>query len=321
MRTRFGRRLQKFHDSASAAFTGDRGPCVTVEERPFRAAFEHESNQLALAPVVSASTIEISMRPARIAELLQPFLSDSCDSESSRRPGQACPERSRREPAVLSPAQLDRISTYIDLLIRWNSRINLTAIRDPEEIITRHFGESLFAARHLFPEEDFFQGHTREGHDFSRANAGSQRNGALAPEVRIHLADLGSGAGFPGIPIKLWAPAIALALIESNHKKATFLREVVRSLTLTNVDIQKTRAETITQTYDVVTLRAVEHFGDALRVAARLITPTGRLSLLIGSSQLNEAHSTLPQFAWQPPVPVPQSRSRILLMGTAGPIL
>ena len=237
---------------------------------------------------MARSTIEISMRPARIAELLRPFLSNSCHSESGRRLGE--------EPAILSPLQLDHISTYIDLLIRWNSRINLTAIRDPEEIITRHFGESLFAARHLFPATACVR--------------------TTAPGC---LADLGSGAGFPGIPIKLWAPDIALILIESNSKKATFLREVVRSLTLTNVDIQNTRAETITQTCDIVTLRAVEHFGDALRVAARLATPTGCLALLIGSSQLNEAHSTLPQFVWQPPVPVPQSQSRILLMGAVAP--
>jgi 16S rRNA (guanine527-N7)-methyltransferase len=223
------------------------------------------------------------MLDARIAELLEPFLSDSCPSQSGSRPSE--------EPVVLSPSQLAHISTYIDLLIRWNSRINLTAIRDAEEIVTRHFGESLLAARHLFPGV-------------------SAVVGGLA-----RLADLGSGAGFPGIPIKLWAPGIALTLIESNHKKATFLHEVVRSLTLTNIDIQNTRAEAITQTYEIVTLRAIEHFKDALRVAARLITPSGRLGLLIGSSQLDQAHSTLPQIAWQPPVPVPQSQSRVLLIG------
>src|ERR1700685_1965690 len=97
------------------------------------------------------------MYPARIAELLDPFLSfaiNLCHSERGQRPGEACPERSRREPAVvLSTIQLHHISTYINILLRWNARINLTAIRDPEEIVTRHFGESLFAARHLFPEE------------------------------------------------------------------------------------------------------------------------------------------------------------------------
>ena len=88
------------------------------------------------------------MDTAHIAQLLKPFLrmpgtASSCHSEPGQRPGE--------EPAVLSPAQLQSISTYIDILLRWNARINLTAIRNPEEIVTRHFGESLFAARHLFP--------------------------------------------------------------------------------------------------------------------------------------------------------------------------
>src|SRR5580700_11791595 len=93
------------------------------------------------------------MHSARIAELLRPFLSatqNSCHSE----------ERNHEESAVLSPTQLQHISTYIDLLLRWNARINLTAIRDPEEIVTRHFGESLFAAHHLFPDPALETGHT-----------------------------------------------------------------------------------------------------------------------------------------------------------------
>src|SRR5258708_2945071 len=87
------------------------------------------------------------MHPTRIAELLEPFLSaipNPCHSEPIRRPGE--------EPAVLSSAQLRSISTYIDILLHWNARINLTAIRNPEEIVTRHFAEALFAARHLFPK-------------------------------------------------------------------------------------------------------------------------------------------------------------------------
>src|SRR6266849_6678220 len=167
---------------------------------------------------------------ARIAELLQPFLSPTtnpCHSEPGRRPGE--------ESAVLSPSQLNGISTYIDILLRWNARINLTAIRDPEEIVTRHFGESLFAARHLFPKvypvSSSVSPVSSVVKDFAFAEARSQK-----PEARV--ADLGSGAGFPGIPIKLWAPQIALTLIESSHKKAMFLREVARALTLTNIDIQ-----------------------------------------------------------------------------------
>ena len=176
------------------------------------------------------------MHPARIAELLQPFLSNPCHSEPGQRLGESLPRGARRRepavtavtavPAVLSPTQLQSISTYIDILQHWNARINLTAIRNPEEIVTRHFGESLFAARHLFPSSS-------SAYSTSSAVKG------------FDLADLGSGAGFPGIPIKLWAPNIALTLIESNQKKATFLRELARALTLTDTNIQTARAETL----------------------------------------------------------------------------
>jgi 16S rRNA (guanine527-N7)-methyltransferase len=275
------------------------------------------------------------MHSARIAELLRPFLSatqNSCPSE----------ERSDEASAVLSPTQLQLISTYIDLLLRWNARINLTAIRDPEEIVTRHFGESLFAARHLFPEEARlgFRGlGSGQGTALQGRARHTEETGALAPEV-ITAADLGSGAGFPGIPIKLWAPHLALTLIESNHKKSAFLGEVVRSLTLMNVNMFPGRAEQLLPQhavsdaagnapsgrtgihqqsldragFDLVTLRAVERFASILPVAASLVCPGGRLALLIGTSQLDQAQASLPTLAWDSPLPIPQSQSRTLLI-------
>jgi 16S rRNA (guanine527-N7)-methyltransferase len=255
------------------------------------------------------------MYPARIAELLDPFLSfaiNLCHSERGQRPGEACPEQSRRESAVvLSTIQLQHISTYIDILLRWNARINLTAIRNEEELVTRHFGESLFAARHLFPV-----GAQPE----TLGHVGTAAPGCpVERSSTIRVADLGSGAGFPGIPIKLWAPNISMTLIESNHKKATFLREVARSLTLTDINIQNTRAEDLIQTYDVVTLRAVERFTEALPVAARLLTPNGRLALLIAASQVAAVRPALPHLAWADPIPVPQSNSRLLLLSDPVP--
>jgi 16S rRNA (guanine527-N7)-methyltransferase len=246
---------------------------------------------------VPSSTIELQMHPARIAELLQPFLSPTtspCHSESAQ---------AGEESAVLSTAQLHSISTYIDLLQHWNARINLTAIRNEEEIVTRHFGESLFAARHLF---------ARISSAYSAPSA-----------VRhFNVADLGSGAGFPGVPIKLWAPNIALTLIESNQKKATFLREVARTLTLTNINIQNVRAETLPpSTFEVVTLRAVERLPRILPVAATLLSPSGRLALLIASPQLQATRSALPKLSWDPPIPIPESESRLLLVGHAEPKL
>jgi 16S rRNA (guanine527-N7)-methyltransferase len=214
------------------------------------------------------------MQPNRIAELLEPFLPASWT-------------RRFTEQDLLS------ISMYIDILRRWNARINLTAIRNEEEIVTRHFGESFFAAAHLFP--------TPQGEAQSKYQA---------PTV----ADVGSGAGFPGIPIKLWAPQIALTLIESNQKKATFLREVTRRLTLTNIDIKNVRAEDVAARFDLVTLRAVEQFKKILPISANLLATSGRLVLLISNAQVEQAFSIL-RLNWQRPLPVPQSGARVLLIG------
>src|SRR5882724_6470943 len=151
------------------------------------------------------------MDEARIAELLAPFL-----SSKGQRHEQAT---GARDVAVFSPVQLRYISIYVDLLLRWNARINLTAVRQPEEIVTRHFGESFLAARCLFPEVD-----------------GEPEYGD-AGQIHPHVIDVGSGAGFPGLPIKLWAPRVQLTLIESNQKKATFLKEVVRNLDLKSAEV------------------------------------------------------------------------------------
>lgn len=235
------------------------------------------------------------MHVTRIAELLDPYIS---------------PANDRR----LTAGDLAHISTYIDLLLRWNARINLTAIRDPEQIVTRHFGESLFAARRLFD---------RSGSPLSVPSAATENHvGTAAPgrpgsAINPTLADLGSGAGFPGIPIKLWAPNVSVTLIESNQKKATFLGEVARSITLTAINIQNARAETLPAAgFATVTLRAVERFESILPVAARLVAPGGRLALLIGTSQLPQAQSALPSFAWQQPDSVPNSQARILAIAS-----
>jgi 16S rRNA (guanine527-N7)-methyltransferase len=256
------------------------------------------------------------MDTARIAELLEPFLhatisgpaSSLCHSE---------PAKAGEEPAVLSSAQLHDISTYIDILLRWNARINLTAIRDPEDIVRRHFGESLFAARQLLSSASSASSVSSVVHTSDPVPpvpSVVHSSGPVSSVVRsLHtVADIGSGAGFPGLPMKLWAPRISLTLIESNHKKATFLREVVRALTLTDVNIKNTRAEALSETYNLVTLRAVEHFESILPTAATLVAPGGRLALLIGSSQIADAHTSLPHLSWSTPIPIPLSRTRVL---------
>src|SRR5579885_2030255 len=232
------------------------------------------------------------MDTGRIAKLLQPFLADT----------QSLPE-----------SLLGDISIYIDLLLRWNARMNLTAVRDPEVIVTRHFGESLFTASHLFDQAAERRHSAAQG--ASRAEE-PPADPAAKQHTNTTLADIGSGAGFPGVPIKLWAPQVHVTLIESNNKKATFLRELVRTLTLTDIDIQNTRAESLpTASFDVVTLRAVERFESILPVAAGLVAGSGRLGLLIGSRQALPAQSLLPGFEFHSAIDVPLSDSRCLLIG------
>lgn len=237
---------------------------------------------------------------ARIARLLEPFLADPSFQSSDSG------EQSDEEPAVLSVSQLQAISTYIDLLLRWNARVNLTSIRDADQVVTRHFGESLFAARHLFP---------RNAH-VGIPDLGYPAERRSAPASRNTLADLGSGGGFPGVPVKLWAPQTTVTLIEANHKKAAFLREVARTLTLTNINIMNARVESLPDLqFDVVTLRAVESFEAILPSAVQLLAPGGLLALLIGSSQVERARSALPNLSWLSPLPIPLSVSRVLTLG------
>ena len=137
------------------------------------------------------------------------------------------------------PELFRQLSVYLDLLARWNGRMNLTAIRDQRVMVARHFGESLFLARQLAP-------------------GGS-------------LLDLGSGAGLPGLPVQLWHRGIRVTLAESQTKKASFLREVVRTLSL-DTEVWPGRAERMLgeRRFDVVVLRAVDAPERALRAAVGL---------------------------------------------------
>jgi 16S rRNA (guanine527-N7)-methyltransferase len=176
-----------------------------------------------------------TLSDAAIADLLVPYLPDP--------------------PTTLLP----QLSAYLDLLLKWNARTNLTAISEPEEIVRRHFGESLFAASHL-PLESL---------DVSTPDP-------------ITLLDLGSGAGFPGLPIALLRPGLHVTLAESQNKKAAFLREVVRTLNLQNVKIWAARAEILPahRQFHFVTLRAVDNMEAALSAARVRVGPGGLLVLL-----------------------------------------
>lgn len=201
------------------------------------------------------------MDTAAIAQLLQPFIQ-------------------------LDESRLSTISTYIDLLLKWNARINLTAIREPNEIVQRHFGESLFAAKYLLEQK--------------------------LPQTAI---DLGSGAGFPGVPFAMLATEVQVTLIESRQKKATFLKELVHALGLKNVKVFRDRAENYPNTADLVMLRAVEKFDYALPMAVRLAKAGGRVALMIGSGQVESAKRLGAEVIWDNSVKFPCSLSRELLVG------
>jgi 16S rRNA (guanine527-N7)-methyltransferase len=162
--------------------------------------------------------------------------------------------------APLSERQAEQLLEFLDLLLKWNAKTNLTAIRDPEQIVQRHFGESLALAAF-----------------------------ALEDESIQTAADLGSGAGFPGLPLAIYAPDVRVTLIESQNKKATFLKEVARSLELSSVAVRNERGESVRERFDLVTMRAVEKFEGALKVAASLAKPQGRIALLISVNQLDAA--------------------------------
>jgi 16S rRNA (guanine527-N7)-methyltransferase len=156
------------------------------------------------------------------------------------------------------PANLcSQLSTYLDLLLKWNARTNLTAIRDPETIVQRHFGESLFCGLQLAP----------------RLNADAS------------LLDFGSGAGFPGLPIQLLLPQLRVTLGESQNKKATFLREAIRTLVLPHTEVWSSRIEDMPTTtrFDAVTLRAVDRMELALAAARPRVAPSGWLITLAES--------------------------------------
>jgi 16S rRNA (guanine527-N7)-methyltransferase len=177
------------------------------------------------------------------------------------------------------PKILSQLSAYLDLLLKWNARTNLTAIREPEEIVRRHFGESLFAAERLGPCET--------------------------------LLDLGSGAGFPGLPIALLRPEIRVTLAESQGKKAAFLREVARTLDLA-VEIWSNRAEALPpeRRFDMVTLRAVDNMARALAAAEALALRQMAILTSAGGAPVSA------DFPERVEIPIPESGDRILLLAT-----
>lgn len=178
-------------------------------------------------------------------------------------------------------AQLD---AFLALLIAWNKRINLTAVRDPETIVRRHFAESLFAAEHV-------------------------------PSGTATLLDFGSGAGFPGIPIAVARPEITVTLAESQGKKAAFLREAVRTLGL-RAEVWAGRVEQMAaeRVFDAVTLRAVDKMPEACRLGVARVRSGGWMGVFT-TRATETALDRLADIRWTEALAIPGSRQEVLRVG------
>jgi 16S rRNA (guanine527-N7)-methyltransferase len=189
--------------------------------------------------------------------------------------------------AALNPEALARFEAYLALLLKWNSRLNLTAIRRPEAIVRRHFVECIQCAQEL-PQ---------------------------IPEPAT-LLDFGSGAGFPGIPIAICRPDISVTLTESQRKKAAFLREVVRTLDL-KAEIFDGRVEQMptSQRFTYVTLRAVDKMTEACEAALPRVATQGWLIVFSTTGTEAELEAALPEIGWRRKVPIAGLERGQLLFG------
>ena len=186
--------------------------------------------------------------------------------------------------------QVLQIQQYIKILLAWNEKVNLTAIRDPLEILHRHFCESMYAA------------------------------GAI-PLEKGRLADVGSGGGFPGLALKIIRPGLHVFLVESNIKKVTFLAEVIRELGLSGAQVLARRYEELGEEMapvDYVCSRALGEFPSFLEWARSEQIAAKQVILWIGARDLLEIQK-INTWDWQEPIPVPNSLRRLLLVGTKRP--
>jgi 16S rRNA (guanine527-N7)-methyltransferase len=183
-----------------------------------------------------------------------------------------------------------RLTAYYELLSRWNRKINLTSIVDPDEAIDRLLLEPLLAARHVPP-------------DVSR------------------LLDVGSGGGSPAIPLKLALPGVALTMVEVKIRKSAFLREAVRHLELRGVTVEAGRYEELLarpelhETFDVVSTRAVRIETPALMNLQAFLAPEGLLLLFRGPSGPEIPPAVVPPLEWKATVPLVESlQSRLTVL-------
>lgn len=186
---------------------------------------------------------------------------------------------------------VDQLAIHFALLLVWNERMNLSAVRSPREIAQRHFAESLYLTR-ILPV-------------------------GISPP-RNMMVDVGSGAGFPGLALKAVWPQIPLILLEPNIKKSAFLKEVIRNCGYQHCLVQtrmlRDAVADLEGQVELVTMRAVLATDDVLTQIARLLMPGGMAALFMGSGQAESARQRR-TLAWQNAYPIPGSHQRIILIG------
>ena len=176
----------------------------------------------------------------------------------------------------------DQFRAYLELLLRWNQRLSLTSVREPDQIIQRHFVECAFVAQRL-------------------------------PRDIADLLDYGSGAGLPGIPIAICRPEISVTFAEAHGKKASFLREALRVLSLEG-EVYDGRVETMPERrFDAVTMRAVEKMDLAIPLALQRVK---RYLVLFTTERSDLARGTaVPGLEWLEPISIPNTKQMVLEIG------
>jgi 16S rRNA (guanine527-N7)-methyltransferase len=189
-----------------------------------------------------------------------------------------------------SADQIIKIREYIRILLRWNQSISLTTVVDPVEILARHFGESIFAW-------------------------------SLLPVENCRLADIGTGAGFPGLALKIACANLRVVLVEPNKKKCAFLNEVIRTLELNDVEVIASRFDEIRANSDfanIITARALGGFSELMRWARGSLSFRGHIVLWLGCEDSTKVSADR-GWIWQPPVKIPESQRRFILIGRPKP--
>ena len=175
--------------------------------------------------------------------------------------------------AELSATQVSQLEHHYNLLIKWNKVLNLTSLRKVEEIVERHYCESIFL-------------------------------GVQLPVGTLRIGDVGSGAGFPGVPVAIVRSECKVSLIESHQRKSVFLREATRGSE--NVEVLAERVENVNARFEWVVCRAVR-FSEI----ERPVSAISALVAILGTEQPPDS-----RFTWNTPIQLPWGRQRCLWLGT-----